>query len=52
MLHQRALDLEGADQVAGGLDDVVGAPDEPEVAVGIALGEIAGQIPFAGEAFA
>ena len=37
MLHQRALDLERADHVAGGLDDVVGAADEPEVAVGVAL---------------
>ena len=36
MLHQRALDLERADQVAGRLDHVVGAADEPEVAVGIA----------------
>ena len=33
VLHQDALDLERADQVAGGLDHVVRAADEPEVAV-------------------
>ena len=50
VLHQRALDLERADQMAGGLDDVVGAPDEPEVAVGVALRQVAGQVKVAGEA--
>ena len=50
MLHQRALDLERADQVTGRLDHVVGAADEPEVAVGVAHREIAGQIPAVGEA--
>ena len=52
VLHQRALDLERADQVAGGLDHVVGAADEPEVAVGVAPGEVAGEVPAAGEAVA
>ena len=33
VLHQRALDLERPDEVAGRLDDVVAPPDEPEVAV-------------------
>jgi hypothetical protein len=42
MLHQHAFDLERTDQVPGGLDHVVGAADEPEVAVGIAHREIAG----------
>jgi hypothetical protein len=36
--------------MAGRLDDVVGAADEPVIAVGIALGEVAGEIPVAGEA--
>ncbi len=52
VLHQRALDLERADQVAGRLDHVVGAADEPEVAVGVAPREVAGQVPAAGEALA
>ncbi len=52
MLHQRALDFERADQMARGFNHIVGAADEPEVTVGILLGEIAGQIPTAGEAFA
>ena len=37
VLHQRALDLERADQVARRLDHVVRAPDEPEVAVLVPL---------------
>ena len=52
VLHQHALDLERADQVAGRLDDVVGAADEPEVAVGVAPRQVAGQVPAAGEALA
>jgi hypothetical protein len=35
--------------VAGGLDHIVGAPDEPEIAVGVALGDVAGQVPAAGD---
>ena len=45
-----ALDLERADQVAGRLDDVVGAPDEPEPAVGVAADDVAGEVPAVGEA--
>ena len=52
VLHQRAFHLERADQVAGRLDDVVGAADEPEVAFGVAPGQVAGEIPAAGEALA
>ena len=36
----------------GRFDDIIGPADEPEVAVGILLGEIAGEIPPAREAFA
>ena len=50
VLEQRALDLERADEVSGRLDDVVRATDEPEVAVGVAPREIAGQVPLAREA--
>ena len=50
MLHERALDLERADEMPGRLDDVVAAADEPEVAVGVAAGEVAAQVPAAAEA--
>ena len=36
MFQQGALDLKWADAVAGALDDVVLAPDEPEIAVSVA----------------
>ena len=52
MLVEHALDLEWADQVAGRLDHVVGATDEPERTVGVAAGEVARQIPTVGEALA
>ena len=52
MFHQRAFHLERADQMAGALDDVIGAADEPVIAVRVAHREIAGQIPSADEAFA
>ena len=52
MIGQRVLDLERTDQVPGGLDHVVGAADEPEVAVGVALDEVAGQVEAVGEALA
>ena len=52
MLHQRALDLERPDQMAGRFDDVVRASDEPEVAVGVPTREIAGQVIVADEALA
>ena len=45
MFHQAALHLERTDQVAGGLDDVVFATDEPKVAVGVAFRQVAGQVP-------
>src|SRR5262249_51640152 len=47
---ERALDLERADAVAGRDDHVVRAADEPEVAVVVAAGAIAGQIPLAAPA--
>jgi len=50
MIEQRALHFRGADEVSGGLDDVVVAPDEPEMAVRVALDEIAAQVPSPGEA--
>jgi acetyl-CoA synthetase len=40
VLDQRALDLERADQMARGLDQVVGPADEPEIAVRVAQREI------------
>jgi hypothetical protein len=33
VFHQRALDLEGTDHMAGRLDDVIGTAHEPEVTV-------------------
>ena len=44
VLHQRALDLERADAVAGALDHVVGAAHEPVVAVLVAPGHVAGVV--------
>ena len=52
MLHQRAFDLERADQVAGGLDHVVGTADEPVIAVGVTPGQVAGEVKIAGKALA
>src|SRR5579872_2179725 len=52
MLHQGALHFKRPNQMTGGFDDVVGTTDEPEVAVTVAFGEIARQVPSAGEAFA
>jgi hypothetical protein len=52
VLHQHALHLERADQVAGRLDHVVAAADEPVVAIGIAPHQIAGEIEIAGKALA
>jgi hypothetical protein len=46
---QRRLHLEGADPVAGGDDDVVLAPLEPEVAVLIRADVVAGLPPRPGE---
>src|SRR5438445_7985413 len=47
VLDQRALDLEGPDPVAGGDDHVVGAADEPERAVTVDVGAVAGHVPVA-----
>ncbi len=45
VLDQRALDLERADEVAGRVDHVVGAADEPEVAVLVFARAVAGDVP-------
>ena len=45
--QERALHLEGADAIARALDDVVGAPLEPEVPVGIPAREVAARHPRA-----
>src|SRR5690606_33621044 len=50
VLHQGGLHLERPDEMARRLDHVVGAAHEPEVAVGVLLGEVAAQVPAAGEA--
>jgi hypothetical protein len=50
VLEQHALDLERPDQMAGGLDDVVTAADEPEVAVRVTPHQVAAQVPAVGEA--
>jgi hypothetical protein len=52
MLHQHAFDLERTDQMTGRLDHVVGAADEPEVAVRIAAGKVAAQVPAGAKALA
>src|SRR5207245_4901713 len=46
----RACHREGAYAVAGGDDEVVGAADEPEVAVGVPSRPIAREVPFAAPA--
>ncbi len=48
VLDQAVFDLAGPDAVAGGLEHVVGAPLVPEVAVGVAGGQVAGAAPVAG----
>ncbi|OIQ79942.1 hypothetical protein GALL_383180 [mine drainage metagenome] len=52
MLEQRALDLERADQVARGLDHVVGPAEEPVEPVGVARHEVPGEVPAVHEAAA
>ena len=44
VLDEHALELERADPVVGRLEDVVGAPDVGDVAVGVALGDVAGVV--------
>src|SRR5438552_5453248 len=46
---QAILDLARADAIAAARDDVVLAPDEPEVAVRVLPGEITGERPVADE---
>ena len=45
VLHQRAFHLERADEMAGALDDIVSAADEPVIALLVAHREVAGEIP-------
>ena len=45
MLEERALDLERADAIGSRDDDIVRAPDEPEVAVLVARCPVACQVP-------
>src|SRR5258707_6615555 len=47
MRHQRALDLGGAEPVAGDVDHIVDAAGDPVIAVGIAPAAVAGEV-FAG----
>ena len=42
--HQRRLDLGGRDAVAGHVHDVVDAAEQPEVAVLVLLGAVAGEV--------
>ena len=42
--HERALDLGGADAVAGDVEHVVDAPDDPEVAVLVAPRAVAREV--------
>ena len=52
MIGQRVFHLERPDEMPGGLDHVVRSADEPEVAVGVALYEISGQVHAVREALA
>src|ERR1035437_1062669 len=47
MFQQRALDFKRPDAVTGTLDDVVLAPDEPEIPVGVAFGAVSREVPVA-----
>src|SRR5439155_25228076 len=49
MLDQDAFDLEGADEMAGRIDYVVGPADEPEVAFLILTGPVTGDVPAVAE---
>src|SRR5262249_61013518 len=44
MVHQRALQFHRADAVSGDIDHIVHAPEVPEVALGVALDTIAGDV--------
>ena len=52
MIGQRILDFERADQMPGGLDDIVSPAHEPEIAVSILFHQITGQVEPVGEALA
>ena len=43
--HERGLDLGGGDVVAGDEHDVVDPAEQPVVALGVALGAVAGEVP-------
>src|SRR4029450_8414958 len=45
MADQRTFDLGGAQPVAADLDHIVHAPNDPEIAILIAAGAVAGQVP-------
>jgi len=47
MLQQRAFHFKGPDAITGTFDHIILAPDKPEIAVGVARGPVAGQIPVA-----
>jgi hypothetical protein len=49
VLDQAVLDLAGADAVARRLEHIVGPALVPEVAIGVAHGQVAGAAPVAGE---
>src|SRR5262245_49172682 len=44
MIDERALHFHRADTVAGDVDDIVDAPEQPEVAVGITFRAVAGDV--------
>jgi hypothetical protein len=50
MFHQGARPLKRTHHMPRGLDNVIGASDELEIAIGIAFGEIAREIPAAHKA--
>jgi hypothetical protein len=43
MRHEGRLDLDGRQAVARDVDDVVDAPEDPDVAVLVPLGAVAGE---------
>jgi hypothetical protein len=49
MRDQRRLDLHRAEAVAGDVEHVVDAAHDPEVAVQVAVGAVAGQVVLAAE---
>ncbi len=49
VLHEARLDLGGRDAVAGDVDHVVDAAHQPEVAVGVGLRAVAGEVHVAAE---